>query len=314
MNDRNRDYGRQQRHGGRYGDNDQRENWRQQVAEAPPAGGANFDDDISRGDYDEYTRDYRSDRRRGNRPHSRDYEDRFGYNRQAAESYRDDRHRGEERHGNYEIPRYDGTGGTRYASFTSDDYRGREVSNEPHGYRGSDYGGGVTGGISPSNSYRPAYDTFGRRRFPEDYDERSSRDYDRRRRYGQQRGFLDRASDEVASWFGDEDAAHRREMDHSGRGPANYTRSDERIREDANDNLTRDRRVDASNITVSVSEGEITLDGTVDSRHAKRRAEDVVDHISGVRHVQNNLRVENRNAGYSSSGTTTTTSRSTDDL
>ena len=39
------------------------------------------------------------------------------------------------------------------------------------------------------------------------------------------------------SWFGDEDAARRRQQDHSGRGPSNYTRSDERIREDVCDRL-----------------------------------------------------------------------------
>jgi osmotically-inducible protein OsmY len=106
------------------------------------------------------------------------------------------------------------------------------------------------------------------------------------------RGFWDRASDEVASWFGDEEAARRREQDHRGRGPSDYTRSDERIREDANDRLTEDWRLDASNITVTVEQGEITLNGTVADRNAKRRAEDVVDRISGVKHVQNNLRVQ----------------------
>ncbi|MBW8753418.1 MAG: BON domain-containing protein [Sphingomonadales bacterium] len=107
-----------------------------------------------------------------------------------------------------------------------------------------------------------------------------------------ERGFWDRASDEVASWFGDDEAARRREADHRGRGPKDYTRSDERIREDANDKLTEDWRVDASNVTVTVKEGEVTLNGTVTSREAKRRAEDVVDDISGVKHVQNNLRVQ----------------------
>jgi osmotically-inducible protein OsmY len=106
------------------------------------------------------------------------------------------------------------------------------------------------------------------------------------------RGFWDRTTDEVASWFGDHEAARRREQDHRGRGPKDYTRSDERIRDDANDKLTDDPRVDASNITVAVQDGEITLGGTVTSREAKRRAEDVVDIISGVKHVQNNLRVQ----------------------
>lgn len=105
------------------------------------------------------------------------------------------------------------------------------------------------------------------------------------------RGFLARAGDEVASWFGDEDAARRREMDHRGNGPANYKRSDERILEDACDRLTEDYALDARNIQVTVAAGELTLDGTVDSRQAKRRAEDCVEQISGVGHVQNNLRV-----------------------
>jgi osmotically-inducible protein OsmY len=107
------------------------------------------------------------------------------------------------------------------------------------------------------------------------------------------RGFLDRAGDEVASWFGDDEAARRREMDarHRGRGPKNYTRSDERISEDVNDRLSDDPHIDASNIEVIVSSGEVTLNGTVTERFAKRHAEDLVERVSGVKHVQNNLRV-----------------------
>lgn len=101
------------------------------------------------------------------------------------------------------------------------------------------------------------------------------------------RGFADRAVDEVRSWFGDKDAERRREEDHRGRGPSDYTRSDERIREDANDRLTEDPRLDARQISVTVAEGELTLSGTVEDRAAKRRAEDCVDAISGVKHVQN---------------------------
>lgn len=119
------------------------------------------------------------------------------------------------------------------------------------------------------------------------------------------RGFFERAGDAVASWFGDDDAARRRERDrqdqdgwrgesHKGRGPSDYTRSDERIREDANDRLTDDHRVDARKITVTVDKGDVILAGTVTSREDKRRAEDVVDRISGVRHVQNNLRIADR--------------------
>lgn len=106
-----------------------------------------------------------------------------------------------------------------------------------------------------------------------------------------ERGFLARAGDEIASWFGDEDAARRREQDWRGHGPSDYTRSDERIREDVNDRLTDDPMVDARQVSVSVAQGEVTLNGTVPTRQAKRRAEDCIDPISGVKHVQNNLRV-----------------------
>ncbi|HYD89287.1 MAG TPA: BON domain-containing protein [Vitreimonas sp.] len=79
---------------------------------------------------------------------------------------------------------------------------------------------------------------------------------------------------------------------HAGRGPKNYTRSDDRIREDVNDRLTDDPDVDASEIDVKVSNGQVTLAGTVDSRDEKRRAEDCAEAVSGVRDVQNNLRVQ----------------------
>ncbi|MFC5344522.1 BON domain-containing protein [Brevundimonas staleyi] len=81
---------------------------------------------------------------------------------------------------------------------------------------------------------------------------------------------------------------------HRGRGPKDYVRSDDRIREDVNDRLADDGNVDATDISVQVSEGEVTLTGTVEDRHAKRRAEDCADAVSGVRHVQNNLRFSSR--------------------
>ena len=79
---------------------------------------------------------------------------------------------------------------------------------------------------------------------------------------------------------------------YSGRGPKGYTRSDDRIKEDVCDRLTDDADVDASNIEVSARNCEVTLSGTVDTREAKRRAEDCAESVSGVRHVQNNLRVQ----------------------
>lgn len=84
---------------------------------------------------------------------------------------------------------------------------------------------------------------------------------------------------------------HTEAVDYTGKGPADYVRSDERIREDACDRLTYDPHLDASGISVAVEKGEITLSGTVNSRQDKRRAEDCVELVAGNRHVQNNLRV-----------------------
>ena len=76
-----------------------------------------------------------------------------------------------------------------------------------------------------------------------------------------------------------------------GRGPKNYQRSDERIREEICERLTMDHDVDATEIEVEVQGGVVTLNGSVNERHAKRLAEDLADSVRGVKDVQNNLRV-----------------------
>jgi osmotically-inducible protein OsmY len=84
---------------------------------------------------------------------------------------------------------------------------------------------------------------------------------------------------------------------HRGRGPRNYKRADERIREDVCDCLTEDAYIDASSIDVAVTEGEVVLTGTVFQRDDKRRAEDLAECISGVKDVRNNLRVVSEQSG-----------------
>jgi osmotically-inducible protein OsmY len=78
---------------------------------------------------------------------------------------------------------------------------------------------------------------------------------------------------------------------YAGRGPRGYRRSDERIREDVNERLTDDWRVDAIDIEVSVDNGVVTLAGRVASRAEKRRAEDIAESVSGVTDVSNQLRI-----------------------
>jgi hypothetical protein len=100
-----------------------------------------------------------------------------------------------------------------------------------------------------------------------------------------------RGEPEVARRLAGADTGPLRAQDHRGRGPRGYRRSDERILEDVHRRLTDDPQVDASDIEVTVRDGEVTLSGTVDDRRARRRAEDIAEGVSGVTHVQNNTRV-----------------------
>jgi hypothetical protein len=78
---------------------------------------------------------------------------------------------------------------------------------------------------------------------------------------------------------------------HAGRGPRGYQRSDERIRDEINERLTAHGLIDATEVDCQVVNGEVTLTGFVDSRAAKRAAEDVAEDIYGVRDVHNQIRV-----------------------
>jgi osmotically-inducible protein OsmY len=231
------------------------------------------DDDLSaRGVYGSANDEWRDNRSYGSSAYGgRSYVGRGNRGRDdGPQTHWHDRDR-EQRSGHPYSGTYGGNGDSSY--FTGG--QGSWAVADPR-RTGARYGGSYSGGQSFGADYR----SHGYAEHDDD----------------QRRGFWDRASDEVASWFGDEDAARRRDEDHRGHGPKDYKRSDERIREDANDRLTEDSRVDASNVTVTVASGEITLDGAVTSREAKRRAEDVVDRISGVKHVQNNLRVQTQGA------------------
>jgi osmotically-inducible protein OsmY len=74
--------------------------------------------------------------------------------------------------------------------------------------------------------------------------------------------------------------------------PKSYTQTDERIREDVCDRLSHDWGLDASEIEVMVSNGEVTLTGTISDFSQKFRAERIADSVSGVNDVHNELRVQ----------------------
>jgi len=100
--------------------------------------------------------------------------------------------------------------------------------------------------------------------------------------------------------------------DYRGRGPRGYQRSDARMFEDICDRLTVDPRIDASDIEVDVKGAEVTLRGSVRSREEKRYAEDVVEHVMGVRDVNNHLKVTRPDQviGNARSGTSSTVASS----
>lgn len=89
---------------------------------------------------------------------------------------------------------------------------------------------------------------------------------------------------------------------HAGRGPKDYTRSDERIREDVCERLTEADDIDASEISVTVKDGVVQLTGSVEERWTKHQAEDIADGCSGVKDVRNEIRVSRTDRGSTGSG------------
>jgi osmotically-inducible protein OsmY len=247
-------------------------------------------------DYDSrdyFAREYGS--RHGSREHgSGDYPPRYGREGLAG-GYAGSRRYGAEDYGRDYAPR-------AYARDAARDYeraRTRPVRDDEVRDYDTDYG------RTTSRFYGRSGYEYGRE---EDYDRDDDRDerrvYARRGYAGRdERGggsWLDRAADQVRSWFGgdDDDRDERRrevrgrgEGRFRGRGPRNYRRSDERVREEVCDHLTDNEWLDASEVEVNVVAGEVILAGTVDSRYAKRLAESIAESVTGVANVQNNLRV-----------------------
>jgi hypothetical protein len=76
-----------------------------------------------------------------------------------------------------------------------------------------------------------------------------------------------------------------------GRGPKGYRRSDDRILEEICERLTDHPSIDASDIEVRVADGDVTLTGQVESRTVKHLTENMVETVSGVKEVHNQLRI-----------------------
>jgi osmotically-inducible protein OsmY len=196
--------------------------------------------------------------------------------------------------------RYYGDGGRERIYRQEYGQGGVEYGETPRGYEGEP--GRMASGGTGGYDYERGYGDGGRARSGpgggQGYGERdrSDRWEQRGREAGRDTGdFFRKAGERVASWFGGgegERGDERRDRDFRGLGPKGYKRADERISDEAHERLTDDPWVDATMIAISVSGGEVTLSGTVENREAKHRAERCVEDISGVNHVQNNLRID----------------------
>ena len=94
-----------------------------------------------------------------------------------------------------------------------------------------------------------------------------------------------------------------------GRGPRRVEAAleqlgdeDTRIWDEVSACLTDDWYVDGTEITVSVDNGEVTLDGIVENRAEKRLAEDCADSVPGVVDVHNHLRIRGADKSAGNAG------------
>lgn len=84
-----------------------------------------------------------------------------------------------------------------------------------------------------------------------------------------------------------------------GRGPKGYKRSDERIKEDVSDRIAQLGHIDATDVEVTVTGGEVTLMGNIPDRSMKYELEHLVLGVVGVNDVNNQLRLKREETGSS---------------
>lgn len=115
-----------------------------------------------------------------------------------------------------------------------------------------------------------------------------------RRAIDQKRGMFKKPPRPVYdSWNLPEEASTKPTPTHRGKGPKGYKRPDERIYEDVCEAITAHPEIDASEMQVEVKDGVVFFTGSVESRLVKKMAEDLIEHISGVRDVRNELYFKN---------------------
>jgi len=250
---------------------DRADEWRSQSRDRDWSSGRDYGRNESR-DYGRennpaYSRDY-------NRNYGRDTERQYGSQypeRDYGQSYT-----------GYESRRFPGTFGSyedqRYGREWNRDRSNEADRNYRFGY-GSGYGYGQESrsrGFYAGSEWSP-------------YGQRYGQDWSSRGYEGDYRG---RERDES---FGQQlrETGQRfmGKLKRAFRGPKGYKRSDDRIREDVNDRLSMQEQLDPTEIEVAVSNGEVTLTGSVETRREKFLAEEIADDVSGVTEVNNQVRV-----------------------
>jgi hypothetical protein len=144
-------------------------------------------------------------------------------------------------------------------------------------------------GLNRFGEERPRHDHYQDDQFKKDYDPTYEDEYGMKHPY-EHGGRYNRWSDDIRSEASRES--------HSGKGPKGYKRSPERIREEACEILARDWYLDASDIEVSVEDNRLVLNGEVRSRKDKRHAEAIVENISGIEDVLNQIKVNHKVEGW----------------
>jgi len=94
--------------------------------------------------------------------------------------------------------------------------------------------------------------------------------------------------------YGGEQYGQQSQQSYRGRGPKGYERSDERLKEMVCERLTDDPMIDASEVSIEVTNKTVRLTGTVDDRRIKYMIEDVIEQVGGVRDIDNQLRVQSQ--------------------
>lgn len=182
-------------------------------------------------------------------------------------------------------------------------HRDEDYNYDPRGERGYSYSGARGAMVSPEwDHYRGDVGPYGRDH-GSPYERPAS---------GRKAGYVARRSgypdDTGARYAGADDGPGNRTMEgpsawaatdeqlarrsnFRGHGPQGYERSDERLSEVICERMTEDPDIDPREVSVRVQSGVVTLEGRVDDRWMKHHIEDLVDACSGVREIENRIRV-----------------------